>query len=66
MQFYNVKTRSKVEVSENELSKKKFVRTTKSGGTQTRYAARANVNGANLTRFITEADYNRLDVPVEK
>lgn len=66
MQFYNVKSRAKVEIDESELSKKKFVRTTKSGGTQTRYAARANVDGTTLTRFITEADYNRLSVPEEK
>ncbi len=66
MQFYNVKTRSKVEVPENELAKKKFIRTTQDGRTQARYAARANVNGASLTRFITEADYNKLDVPEEK
>ncbi len=66
MQFYNVKSRAKVEIDESELSKKKFVRTTKSGSTQTRYAARANVDGTTLTRFITEADYNRLNVPEEK
>lgn len=66
MQFYNVKSRSKVDVPETELAKKKFVRATKDGRTQVRYAARADVNGSKLTRFITEADYNRLDVPEEK
>lgn len=66
MQFYNVKSRSKVEVAENDLTKKKFIRTTKTGSTQTRYAARATVDGTKLTRFITEADYNGLNVPEEK
>lgn len=66
MQFYNVKSRSKVDVPESDLTKKKFVRTTKTGSTQTRYAARAAVDGTNLTRFITEADYNKLNVPEDK
>ncbi len=66
MQFYNVKSRSKVDVDQKDITKKKFVRTTKTGGSQTRYAARAQVDGTNLTRFISEADYNTLNVPEDK
>ena len=65
MQFYDVRTKSKVDVDESKLTKKKYARTTKSGSTQVRYALRANHNGSNLTRFVSEADYNSTNVPEE-
>jgi len=65
MQFYDVKAREKVEIDDSKMTKKKFVRETKNGSTQTRYAVRAQNNGTNLTRFVTEAQYNELNVPEE-
>jgi hypothetical protein len=65
MQFYNVKTRSKVDVPDNEIKKTKYVRKT-SKGDQVRYAVRANVNGTNLTKFVGKDVYDSLKVPEEQ
>jgi hypothetical protein len=56
MQFYNLKTRSHVDVPEANVRKKKMVRKTKSGE-QTRYALMAEFNGTTLYKFINEATY---------
>lgn len=64
MQFYNVKTRSKVDVPDNQVKKTKYVRKT-SKGDQVRYAVRANVNGTNLTKFVGKDVYDSLNVPEE-
>ena len=62
MQFYNVKKREKVEISDDQL--KKTVYTGKSG--QKRYAVRAvDDDGTNLTRFVSKDDYDALDAPEE-
>lgn len=65
MQFYDVKTRQFVEVSDSDLKKTKYTRTTKSGSTQTRYAARGNYQGRNLTKFVSEATWQGMDAPME-
>lgn len=57
MQFYNLKTRSHVEVPETNIKKKKMIRKTKSGE-QTRYALMAEYEGTTLYKFINEATYN--------
>mgnify|MGYP001581045177 CR=1 FL=1 len=62
IQFYDVKNRKKVDVSEKEVKKVKYVRET-SKGSQTRYALSANVGGVNLTKFVSEADWKKLDAP---
>ena len=64
MQFYNVKTRSKVDVPEDQLKKTKYVRNT-AKGEQIRYAVRAHINGSNLTKFVSKAVYDSLKVPEE-
>jgi hypothetical protein len=56
MKFYNLKTRSHVEIPESEVKKTKMVRKTKSGE-QTRYAFTAVLNGTKLFKFVNEADY---------
>jgi len=56
MQFYNLKTRSHVDVPEANVRKKKMVRQTKSGE-QTRYALMAEHDGTTLYKFINEATY---------
>jgi hypothetical protein len=56
MQFYNLKTRSHVDVPEANVRKKKMVRKTKTGE-QTRYALMAEHDGTTLYKFINEATY---------
>jgi hypothetical protein len=61
--FYDVKTKSKVEVAESEVKKTTF--TTKNG--QTRYGLRAKTkDGRNLTKFVSKGDWDKLNVPLEK
>jgi hypothetical protein len=56
MQFYNLKTRSHVDVPEGDVRKMKMTRKTKSGE-QTRYALTAQFEGTKLFKFINEASY---------
>lgn len=56
MQFYNLKTRSHVDVPESDVRKTKMVRKTKTGE-QTRYAFTANYNGTRLFKFVNEAAF---------
>lgn len=65
MQFYNLKTRSHVDVPEKDVKKKEMVRKTKNGEL-TRYAFVADHNGASLFKFVKKADYDALNVPVIK
>jgi len=57
MQFYNLKTRSHVEIPESDVRKMKMTRKTKSGE-QTRYALTAEYQGSKLFKFVNEATYN--------
>jgi hypothetical protein len=57
MKFYNLKTRSHVEVPEANVEKKRMLRKTKSGE-QTRYAFTANFEGQKLYKFVSEKDFN--------
>jgi hypothetical protein len=57
IEFYNVKTRSKVSVDESQV--KKVVLKTASGD---RFALRAQHEGTNLTKFISKATYDTLNV----
>ncbi|MBN9388175.1 MAG: hypothetical protein J0I20_09005 [Chloroflexi bacterium] len=65
MEFYSVKHRKKVEVSDKDIRKKTY-----GEGTSLRYAAVAstNVDGdkVNLTKFINKATYDGLNVPEDK
>jgi len=56
MQFYNLKTRQHVEVTEENIKKKKMIRKTKSGE-QTRYALQASYEGTTLYKFVNQATY---------
>ena len=57
VKFYNLKTRSHVDVADNDITKKKMVRKTKSGE-QTRYALTASYEGTTLYKFVNEKVYN--------
>lgn len=60
IEFYNVKTRQKVEVDESQV--KKVVYQPKGQGSP-RYAVRAEVDGTPLTKFVSKATYDSLNVP---
>jgi len=56
MKFYNLKTRSHIDVPESEVRKTKMERPTRTGK-QVRYALTANYQGNKLFKFISEKDY---------
>ena len=56
MQFYNLKTRSHVEIPDSDVQKLKMTRKTKSGE-QVRYALTATYEGSKLFKFVNEATY---------
>ncbi|MFQ3588033.1 MAG: hypothetical protein SNJ74_03500 [Fimbriimonadaceae bacterium] len=62
MKFYNLKTRSHVEVPDSEVKKMKMIRNTKSGE-QVRYALTATHEGSKLFKFVNEATYKSTNVP---
>lgn len=57
MQFYNLKTRSHVEVPDADVRKKRMTRKTKSGE-QVRYALTTEYQGTTLYKFVNEATFN--------
>ncbi|MGC6367649.1 MAG: hypothetical protein ACON35_06600 [Candidatus Marinamargulisbacteria bacterium] len=64
IEFYNVKKRKKVTINESEIKKVEYKRET-TKGTQVRYAFRAqDDDGTNLTKFVSKADYDKVDAPV--
>jgi hypothetical protein len=62
LKFYNLKTRSHVDVPEGQVKKMKMTRKTKSG-TQTRYALTASYQGSKLFKFVNEATYKSTNGP---
>jgi len=62
--FYDVKTRQSVEVTEADISKTKYERTTAAGKVQVRYALRGKYDGRNLTKFVGQTDWDALDAPI--
>ena len=63
IQFYDVKKREKVSVPVSQCQKTKYVRTTKDGSEQVRYAVKAEVDGSRLTKFVSKDDWDKLDCP---
>ena len=59
MEFYNVKTKQKVDISESGLSKRTIVQ---KNGKQT-YAVTAEQNGTKLVRFVSRQQYDALQAP---
>lgn len=62
MQFYNLKTRSHVDVPDKDIKKKRMVRKTKSGE-QIRYALTAEYQGSTLFKFVNEKTFTSTNVP---
>lgn len=64
IEFYNVKKRKKVSINEYVIKKVEYKRET-TKGVQVRYAFRAqDDDGTNLTKFVSKADYDKVDAPV--
>ena len=61
MQFYDLKTRSHVDVPESNVRKTRMIRKTKNGE-QVRYALKADYDGRNLYKFVNEATFNATNV----
>ena len=59
MEFYNVKTRQKVDIPESRLRKRTLVR---KDGKHT-YAVTGEEDGTKLVRFVSEQQYDALQVP---
>ena len=59
MQFYNVKTRQKVDIPESGLRKRVVVH---KNGRHT-YAVTGEEDGAKLVRFVSKQQYDALQVP---
>ncbi|MFW5691294.1 MAG: hypothetical protein ACOCXZ_02225 [Chloroflexota bacterium] len=63
IEFYDVKLRQKVQIDESNVRKTTFE--TKNG--QTRYGLRATTDdGRKLTKFVSKADWDTLNLPVEQ
>jgi predicted metalloprotease with PDZ domain len=61
VEFYNVKKKTKVQVSSSKVEKKVYERTTKNGNLSVRYAFSAvDDDGTKLTKFCSKADYDAL------
>jgi hypothetical protein len=58
MKFYNLKTRSHVEVPEGDVRKTK-------SGEQTRYALKASYQGTTLFKFVNEATFTSSNAKEE-
>lgn len=52
-----------MDVPDSSVKKKKMPRKTKAGTTQIRYAFVAEHNGTKLYKFVSEADYKKLNAP---
>jgi hypothetical protein len=63
--FYDVKTRSKVEVPEVNITKTAYIRETSGGVSVTRYAFRGRYQGRTLTKFVTAETYEHAAVSAE-
>jgi hypothetical protein len=60
VEFYDVKTRKRVQVDDKKLLKVTFM--TKTG---TRYGLRGKTaDGRLLTKFVSKADWDKLKIPV--
>ncbi len=67
MQFYNLKTKAKVEIADSDIKKRRSVRTTSRGTRQERYAVVADmdVDGkpVRMFKFVNKATFDSLNVP---
>jgi hypothetical protein len=62
VQFYNLRTRARVEVPTSQLKKRRIERQS-SKGTSVRYQLVAETDGARMFKFVDERTFSELDVP---
>lgn len=60
IEFYNVKTRQKVGIDETQVRKVKYL---PQGAQSPRFAIKAEHEGTTLTKFVSKATYDSLNVP---
>ena len=65
IEFYDVKLREKVGIADSQVRKTTYEREGKNGKINVRYALRAENQGTKLTKFVSQADWDALEVPVE-
>lgn len=63
IEFYDVKTRQKVSLGDDKVKKVTY-QPKGSGGA--RYAVRGEHEGRKLTKFVSKADYDKLNCPEEQ
>jgi hypothetical protein len=67
LEFYNLKTKQKVEIPESQMKKRKSVRTTSKGTRQERYAVVADVDvdgkPIRMFKFVNKATFDSLHIP---
>lgn len=62
IQFYDVKNKEKVFVEENTIQKIKYIKKN-NGKERITYAIKAELNGVKLIKFVSQNDWNGLNVP---
>jgi len=65
VEFYDVKLREKVSIPDSQIRKTTYEREGKDGKIIVRHALRAENQGTKLTKFVSQADWDALKVPVE-
>ncbi|MFA9288907.1 MAG: hypothetical protein ACEQSA_03445 [Weeksellaceae bacterium] len=60
VEFYDVKNKQKVSVPAGQVQKVTYERQTKAGGTQIRYALKAEFNGSKLTKFVSKDMWDKM------
>ena len=65
VEFYDLKKKAKVQVPESAVRKVTYERETKSGKTSVRYGLKAEHEGTKMTKFVSQSDWEALDVPTE-
>tara|TARA_B100002019_G_scaffold287211_1_gene298859 strand:+ start:2326 stop:2517 length:192 start_codon:yes stop_codon:yes gene_type:complete len=61
IEFYNVKKKQKVKISESSVEKKKYEKETKTGKLSIRYSLKAvDDDGTKLTKFCSKEDYDSI------
>jgi hypothetical protein len=68
VEFFNLKTKQKVEIPDGQLKKRRSVRTTSGGKRQERYAVIAEVHDGGskplqLFKFVNKETFDSLSVP---
>jgi hypothetical protein len=67
VEFFNLKTKQKVQIPDTDLKKRRSVRTTSGGKRQERYAVIAVVHDGGkplqLFKFVNKETFDGLDVP---